>query len=154
MTTPIRPLQDKLKLNHPLRNTSIEQLGQIRDSVVAEEATKQGVPVHLALAVAKVENTRGIPWVVSRTGDIGVMQINPRAHPETPVDSLSRPGINARVGVSILAHYKQRYGTWDRALMAYNGALKKPNAGAEYVRLVRAQMAALGALATSTQLSE
>jgi Transglycosylase SLT domain len=147
------PLEAQLERTHPFRDSSVAKLGQIRDSVVTMEAQRQGVPALLALAVSKVEDDRGIPWVVSPGGDVGVMQVNPRAHPGHSMKKLADPGINAQVGVGILRHYKQRYGSWERALRAYNGALTHKASGDAYVAAVRRAMTALGGDSTYASLT-
>lgn len=110
-----------------------------RDLVVADEARRTGVLPHLAVAVARVENASGRPWVVGPTGDVGLMQVNPRAH-NLSASELVDPRVNAREGSRILGAYIQRYGDLDTALRAYNGSLRNKTRGDQYVAKVKAQL--------------
>lgn len=95
----------------------------IRDLVI-EEAERQGVPAHLALAVARVESNFN-PDAVSRAGALGVMQIMPQtAEDELGISRyrLHDPATNVRAGVRFLRHLIETYdGRWDIALSHYNG---------------------------------
>lgn len=89
-------------------------------SIIAAEASAQGVPVAFALAVAWQESG----WrarVVSRAGAVGVMQLTPATadwvgssmlgQRVDPYDVRS----NVRAGITLLKHYLDRYGG-DRSL--------------------------------------
>lgn len=89
-------------------------------SIIAAEASAQGVPVAFALAVAWQESG----WrakVVSRAGAVGVMQLTPATadwvgssmlgQRVDPYDARS----NVRAGITLLQHYLTRYGG-DRSL--------------------------------------
>ena len=93
--------------------------------LVAAEATAQGVPVSLALAVAWQESG----WrqgVVSHAGAVGVMQLLP-ATAEWVGSTMLGSSVdvhdtrdNVRAGVRLLAHYIARYGAGsDLVLAAY-----------------------------------
>jgi soluble lytic murein transglycosylase-like protein len=94
-----------------------------RDAVrrlIVAEATAQGVPPGLALAVAWQESG----WrqgVVSSAGAIGIMQLIPASGSWVAESMLGEPvdlydaGSNVRAGVRLLAHYLDRYGG-DRSL--------------------------------------
>jgi LysM repeat protein len=95
-----------------------------RDAVrrlIVDEATRQGVPPALALAVAWQESG----WqqgVVSSSGAIGVMQLLPATGDWVSGSMLAAPvnlwdaGSNIRAGVRLLRHYVDRY-DGDRALV-------------------------------------
>lgn len=132
----LSPLEANLEETHKLRDTPITNFPYLRDVLVTREAQKQGVNPSLALAVAQQENDRAIPWAVSNTGDIGLMQINPHVHQVDP-KILADPEMNVKYGVSILKSLLTKFkGDVDKALQAYNGSLGTPN-GAKYVRAVR-----------------
>jgi N-acetylmuramoyl-L-alanine amidase len=91
----------------------------VRQLIVAE-ATAQGVPPAIALAVAWQESG----WqqgVVSYAGAIGVMQLIPASGEWVAQSMLGQPvnlydaGSNVRAGVRLLRHYLDRY-AGDRAL--------------------------------------
>ncbi len=91
--------------------------------MVAEEAAQSGVPVSLALAVAKVESNFK-PRALSSAGARGVMQIMPKTGKDlydVEADELWDPRLNIRLGVDFLRSLKKRYGRWDLALSHYNG---------------------------------
>ena len=119
-----------------------ESAEQLRTRLVLAEARRQGVPPDLALAVSRVENWGAIPTARSSAGAVGLMQVMPFWTDFVPLiqlcsgSSLITPEINVCFGVGILRIYKARYGTWPKALRAYNGSLRLPRAGARYVRLV------------------
>lgn len=115
-------------------------MGGIRDSLVNLYAKRHKVNPDLALAVSRHENSRGIPWAVGNTGDVGLMQVNPKAHGKTPAE-LADPDTNVDTGVGVLASYLKKYKTVDRALRAYNGALKFKKTGDEYVTKIQKQLA-------------
>lgn len=94
-------------------------------AIIRAEATSQGVPIALALAVAWQESG----WranVVSRAGAVGVMQLTP-ATAEWVASTMLGHGIdlhdvrsNAQAGVALLRHYLDRYhGDRTLALAAY-----------------------------------
>ena len=91
---------------------------------VAAEARHIGVPVALALAVARAESNFD-PMALSHKGARGVMQVMPDTalgeygiHP----DLLWEPRINIRLGLHFLKRLIRRYrGRVDLALSYYNG---------------------------------
>ena len=92
--------------------------------LVADEATRMGVPVSLALAVAHAEsNFDG--RAESRAGARGVMQVMPRtAWTEYGIEPrlLWNPRLNVRLGLHFLGRLLKRYGgRVDLALSYYNG---------------------------------
>jgi len=92
--------------------------------LVAAEARQIGVPIALALAVARVESDFN-PRAHSHKGARGVMQVMPNTaigdygiHP----DLLWEPRINVRLGLHFLKRLIHRYrGRVDLALSYYNG---------------------------------
>lgn len=145
---PLAVFELAMTSSHPTPATAPAHAAQItrslseqRDSIVAFEATRFGVPVAVALAVSHVENTRGDSAVVSTRGAVGIMQVLPhywsrRFEPLCGRGSLVDRERNACVGVLVLAQYHAQLGSWDRALRAYNGALHKHTAGDVYVASV------------------
>ena len=93
--------------------------------VIVEEASRYGVPVPFALAVAWQESG----WqqgVVSSAGAVGVMQLMPATAVWVGEAMLGEPVViddtrhNVRGGVRLLKHYLDRYGgDRDRVLAAY-----------------------------------
>jgi soluble lytic murein transglycosylase-like protein len=112
-----------------------------RDSLVAQEAHRAGVPTLLAVAVSHVENPDGDSLAVSRAGAVGLMQVNPRVWrtaflAECGVGSLLGRRRNACVGVRVLLRYIGRETSIDRALRAYNGSTGFRGAGDRYTAAV------------------
>lgn len=116
---------------------------ELRDRLVREAAARHGVPADLAIAVSHVENWRGLPAARSPKGAVGLMQVMPDIHGAT-AQQLEDPSHNVDLGVRIMRMYFDRYGTWDKALRAYNGALKLPRVGDRYVAQVRAAQMRIG----------
>ena len=88
-------------------------------SMIAEAASRYGVPVDLALAVARREsnfdqNARGA------LDEIGVFQLRPGTAAEVGVDPFDLAG-NIEGGMRYLRKQFDRFGDWATALMAYNG---------------------------------
>ncbi len=102
----------------------VAKRGAVRQ-IIVEEATRYGVPVALALAVAWQESGWQ-PGVVSHVGAVGVMQLMPataawvgEAMLKAPVD-MRDTRQNVRAGVRLLRHYLDRYaGSRDKVLAAY-----------------------------------
>ena len=93
-------------------------------SMVIEEANRQGLSPALALAIAKVESDFD-PYALSHAGARGVMQIMPLTATQefqTPASRLYDPQVNIRLGVSFIKHLINAYdGRVDIALSHYNG---------------------------------
>lgn len=114
-----------------------------RDSIVAREARRAGVPAALAVAVSHTENWTGDSTAVSTAGAIGLMQVMPRYwehrfEEECGCGSLLDRRRNACKGVRVLRFYLDSLPTVDEALRAYHGS-NKPwlrAAGDTYVRTV------------------
>jgi LysM repeat protein len=101
----------------------ISERDAVRRQIVAE-ATAQGVPPALALAIAWQESG----WrqsVVSSAGAIGIMQLIPASGSWIAESLLGEPvnlydaASNVRAGVRLLRHYLDRYGDRSLALAAY-----------------------------------
>jgi hypothetical protein len=145
-------------------------LSEQRDSIVAAEARKAGVPVLLALAVSHVENWTGDSMAVSVAGKqdsvtvrraimgqqraidmlgaVGLMQVLPRAwwhsfENECGCGSLFDRQRNACKGVRVLAFYLAREPTVDRALRGYHGSLRHHGQGDGYTAAVLEKMTRL-----------
>jgi soluble lytic murein transglycosylase-like protein len=115
-----------------------------RDSIVATEARRAGIPVGLAIAVSHVEDTSGDSMAVSPAGAVGIMQVLPKYwqhsfEDECGCGSLFRRQRNACVGTHILAQYRKQYPSWGTALRAYHGSHDHP-AGHAYSDSVLAQV--------------
>jgi len=114
-----------------LQNISLPQ--QIYD-----EATNQGVPPSIALAVAQQESgiaqwTPNGNLVTGTSGEIGVFQIMPQTAVGLGVDP-SDVDQNISGGISLLAQLFQKYGNWSQALSAYNSG--SPNGSPAYASSV------------------
>ncbi len=111
-------------------------------ALVAAETSAQelGFDPLLIVAIMAVESSFN-PRAVSNMGAQGLMQVIPRYHqdkigPQRSKNALFDPKVNVRVGTLVLHEGLQRYGSMQRALQYYNGALKDPNA--RYTRKVMA----------------
>ena len=95
---------------------------------IEAECRRAGLRRDLVLAVMRTESGF-YNWARSRAGALGLMQIMPAtgemlarqlkiewAGPETLFD----PVVNVRLGVAYLTDLHRRFGTWHRALAAYN----------------------------------
>lgn len=96
--------------------------------LVIEQALAQGVPVELALAVARVESGFQ-PKAVSHKGARGVMQIMPataKGEFDVEADALWDAELNVQLGVRYLKRLHALYeGSWTNALSHYNGGTLK-----------------------------
>ncbi len=88
-----------------------------RWKAIFEETTREyGLPRGLLEKVAEVESNFD-PDAKSRAGAVGLMQIIPRWHPDVdPTD----PVASIRYAGRYLSELKDRFGSWDLALAAYN----------------------------------
>jgi hypothetical protein len=129
-------------------------------ALTAAEASAQelGFDPLLIVAIMAVESSFN-PRAVSNMGAQGLMQVIPRYHqdkigPNHGKNALFDPVVNVRVGTLVLHEGLQRYGTMQRALQYYNGALKDPNT--RYTRKVMALKNRLKVIAgrTSTPSSD
>lgn len=145
-------LQEALELRP--RNLRVE-----RDSMVVRSAIRLGVDPQLALAIAHVENGAADSTAVSSAGAVGIMQVMPPAALARRGDeagAVSRERLirnvcgdarlivrqcNVDVGLIIFRDYLRVHQNEERALAAYNGALRYPSAADRYVSLVRDRQA-------------
>lgn len=127
-----------------------------RDSIVAFEARRAGMPDGVAVAISHVENWSGDSTVRhSRSGATGLMQVMhfwaDSFHVECGTDSLIVRRRNACVGVRIAKLYFEQCGDWDCALRRYVGAActkrdtplnceRKKRVGTDYVLAVMQKM--------------
>lgn len=81
------------------------------------------VPVTLALAMIEYESQFN-PEIISTTNDYGLMQINAVNHEwlekKYRTANMLNPYQNVFCGVSIIGEYIEKYGDYEKALMAYN----------------------------------
>ncbi len=97
-----------------------------RDSIVAQQARKWGVPPALAVHVSHVEDWSGDSMATSPAGAVGIMQVQPRfwAHAfdaDCGTASLYDRTKNACVGVHVLTAFYMQTNEWASALRLYNG---------------------------------
>jgi soluble lytic murein transglycosylase-like protein len=97
------------------------------DAWFLEAAAEEGVPAELLKAVAVAES-RMNPGAVSRAGAKGLMQILPSTGRSLGVRDLFDPHESIRGGAAYLARQVSRFGSYPKALAAYNagpGAVEK-----------------------------
>ena len=98
------------------------------------EANRAHIEPELVLSVIQVESNFN-PYVISRAGAIGLMQVMPFWLKEIgkPGDSLFRVQTNLRYGCTILKYYLDKeHGNRVRALMRYNGTRERRYAAQVY----------------------
>lgn len=93
---------------------------------------KHGVDPLLIVAVMAIESSFN-PFAESNMGAQGLMQVIPRFHldkigHDADEDALFDPLLNVHVGTLVLREGLQRFGSLQRALQYYGGALRDPNA--------------------------
>ena len=96
-------------------------------SLVEKYANEYSVPIELVFAVIKVESNFETD-VVSSAGALGLMQMLPstyewlasRLGDEPNEDLLYDPETNIRYGTYYLQYLYARFGTWEKAIIAYN----------------------------------
>lgn len=92
--------------------------------LVVQEAQNQGVDPGVALGVARNE-TGVCQWnpdgsvIIGKAGEVGLFQLMPATAATLGVDPYD-VNQNIRGGVRYLKDLFQRYGSWDKALAAYN----------------------------------
>ncbi len=123
--------------------------------IIIAVALEIGIPPTLATAVVKVENPDYNPYLVGPSGDLGIMQLNPRYlawfierywHIDEPFN-WQNPEHNIRVGLKHLKYLMSVHGwnTW-QALIAYNCGEerlltgKPPNVSIEYANKIFEKM--------------
>ena len=100
--------------------------------------TQKEVPVTIVLGLIDVESSFRSD-AVSGAGARGLVQVM-LIHDRGPV-SITDPIANLRAGLGYLAGLKRNFGTWDRALRAYNGGPKNADNPAltKYAKAVMAK---------------
>lgn len=93
---------------------------------------KLGIDPLLIVAVMAIESSFN-PFAESSMGAQGLMQVIPRFHLDkigqgADEDALFDPLLNVHVGTLVLREGLQRFGSLQRALQYYGGALRDPNA--------------------------
>ena len=95
---------------------------------VTKYSEKYGVPEELIFAVIKAESNFKSD-AVSRVGAVGLMQVLPATsewlseyhfYENNSAISLYDPETNIRYGVYYLQYLFSRFGTWEKAIIAYN----------------------------------
>lgn len=87
--------------------------------IIRQYAAIHGVPNNLAQAVARKE-TGFNPNLTSKVGAQGLFQLMPQTQKSYKVTDPFDPGQSANAGLRFLANLKRKFGTWDKALAAYN----------------------------------
>ena len=108
-----------------------------------------GLDPLLIVAVMAIESSFN-PMAESTVGAQGLMQVIPRFHmekigPDATPESLFDPETNVRVGALVIKEGIRRYGSIQRGLQYYGGALKDPEA--RYAKKVLAMQARLSKIA-------
>ena len=96
-------------------------------SIVNKYAEQHSVPEQLVFAIIKVESNFD-PSVVSSAGAMGLMQMLPSTYEWLTTklgdnyskDDLYDPETNIRYGTYYLQYLYSRFGTWEKAIIAYN----------------------------------
>lgn len=122
--------------------------------IIRSTAGSLNVPVDIALAVARTESNFS-QAAISPKGAIGVMQLMPATAKDlnvNPYDLMQ----NIEGGIRYLAKMFQMFGTWDKALAAYNagpGNISKgimPKETENYVAKVLSYVGSFGSGITDT----
>ena len=115
--------------NHLAGNAVIDK-GRLEGALKWEKeikaaAEQHGIPWEVLAAVVAVESG-GNPEAVSVAGAIGLAQVMPQYHSHRAAKyggNLADPQVNLLVAAEILAEHYQKYGSWDKAIAAYFGAI-------------------------------
>ncbi len=106
---------------------SLFSISEQRDTLVAREARRQGVPVWLALSIAHAENWTGDSTAVNpRSGAIGLLQIHPVNFGRFPEcgENIRNRYTNVCYGIQILGHCIESAEDLSQALSCYGGATR------------------------------
>lgn len=90
------------------------------DNLVAAASKKHDVPESVIKAVMDIES-KGDPGAISPAGALSLMQVMPFNAQDG--EDLSDPATNINRGTALLADRFARYGSWDKAVASYFGAL-------------------------------
>lgn len=118
---------------------STPALSDVR-GMVAAEASRQGVPVSLALAIAKAESNFRCS-AVGRHGERGVMQIKPRTARglgyRGSASGLNNCAIGIRYGMMYLRQaYRKAGGNIHRAALLYNAGIYSKKKSSAYAKKI------------------
>lgn len=91
------------------------------ERLIREEARRQGVPEDLAVAVARRESGLNPNVGDGSSGEVGVMQVKPATGLDMGVSNLRDLDGNIRAGVAYLKWNYDYLGSWDAAILGYNG---------------------------------
>lgn len=85
-------------------------------------ALANGIPANIFFGLIQQESSWN-PGAISKAGAIGLSQVMPTTAPEVGIDParLIDPVSNLTAGARYLAKQYKRFGSWELALMAYNG---------------------------------
>ena len=132
----VRPLPMAAVIVVSEKPLELFNLSDQRDTLVAREARKQGVPVWLALSIAHAENWGGDSTAVNpSSGCVGLMQVCPfdmrgdslwigAYHDECGVGPLVNRRRNICVGLQVLIGCIERYDILSSVLACYGGATR------------------------------
>lgn len=109
-------------------------------NMVAAEASRQGVPVGLALAVAKAESNFRCS-AVGKAGERGVMQIKPRTARglgyKGSASGLNNCAVGIRYGMIYLKQaYRKAGGNIYRAALLYNAGIHSKKKSSAYAKKI------------------
>lgn len=109
-------------------------------NMVAAEAARQGVPVGLALAVAKAESNFRCS-AIGKAGERGVMQIKPRTARgvgyKGPASGLNNCATGIRYGMIYLKQaYRKAGGNIYRAALLYNAGIHSKKKSSPYAKKI------------------
>lgn len=105
-------------------NLDAKPISNKYDSYFMNAGKKYGIDWRILKAIGAVESSPNLnPNAISPTGmGVGVMQVNPAAHPQWSIDQLKDPSINIDAGASVLAGFiKHTNGSVAQAVLDYNG---------------------------------
>lgn len=120
-----------------------EELAEYEAEATIAAAERYEIPLHRLVGVV-VKESEGYPFAVSRTGALGLAQIDFQAHDDTfPGLKETRdkydPKYNISAAAYLLRQYTKKYG-YEHGLMAYNlgeGAYAKGQRTEKYVKAVK-----------------
>lgn len=95
--------------------------------VVSKYSAEYSVPKELVFAVIKVESDFD-PYALSSAGAMGLMQMLPSTYEwltfvlkeKFSEEALYNPEINIKYGTYYLGYLHTRFGSWEKAIIAYN----------------------------------
>lgn len=95
--------------------------GEKYRSVIDDASAETGVPAHIISSVIQVESGWN-PKIVSPAGAGGLMQIMPRTATHLGISEADRfkPEVAIPAGARLLAELYNQFGSWPKALAAYN----------------------------------